>query len=403
MQFELESSSTAGVQLSALADKHAADFAVTAERYDREAAFPTANWTALQESGFLAATVPAEFGGLGVDRVGDLVVAISRLARGDGSTAIGAAMHLTAFWYLARLRQPAAWPMAVEPPAAYLRLMLQACARRRAIACVAVSERGTTLGEPLTVARRTSAGFLVSGRKSFCTNSPVATLFLCTVRLDDGSVGLGVVPRTTPGLTVLDNWDGLGMRASGSGDVDFADCPVGAELVMPAGPAGPLCAAILPLTMVGALVLAAAFLGLAEQARALLLGSLRPHAAERPAVRALVGENAVDLVTSRAVLARTADRLDEALGAGAPMLAADELDALMAEVQCANMAVKRTAIAVVDRGLTASGGAGYRSAHPLSRLYRDVRAGPLMQPYSALDAYEYIGSVDLGPADGGHG
>ena len=50
---------------------------------------------------------------------------------------------------------------------------------------------------------------------------------------------------------------------------------------------------------------------------------------------------------------------------------------------------------MVDRALALSGGAGYMSRHPLSRAYRDVRAGAFMHPLGANRAYEFIGRIAL--------
>ena len=66
------------------------------------------------------------------------------------------------------------------------------------------------------------------------------------------------------------------------------------------------------------------------------------------------------------------------------------------DTQSTKLVVNKKAVDVVDRCMALSGGAGYLESNVLSRLYRDVRAGPLMQPFAANKAYEFIGLVALG-------
>lgn len=94
MRFELEANTEPGRRLVALAEDLAADFATRADRHDHEGSIAHENVEALRRTGYLAAPIPRECGGMGVDPVHDVLVAATRLARGDASTTIGLNMHL---------------------------------------------------------------------------------------------------------------------------------------------------------------------------------------------------------------------------------------------------------------------------------------------------------------------
>jgi alkylation response protein AidB-like acyl-CoA dehydrogenase len=157
--------------------------------------------------------------------------------------------------------------------------------------------------------------------------------------------------------------------------------------------------------MPGNFGLVAAFLGIAEAAHALLCASAKATRkapsnrllAQRPSMQRTVAENEIDLAGCRAMIERTGHTMDRLLASYRLLETPWEaLHAVFKDFQCTKWFVNRKAIEVVDRALTASGGAGYMSKHPLSRLYRDVRAGPFMQPLSPNEAFEYIGKVTLG-------
>ena len=402
MQFELQGRTDAGRDLVSLAERLAGDFATRAGDHDREGSYPFESIRALRETGYLAAPVPRELGGLGVESVHDLLVASSRLARGDPAVAIGVNMHLIPVTNMAH-RWRAAVLCGDERRAGAFGRSLEQVVGDGVVMAAAISEPSQDLTRPATIARRTAEGWAVDGRKIFCTMSPAATLLYTAVTFEDEDgaerYGYALIPADAPGVRMHDDWDALGMRASGSQSVSFEDVrlPVGA--LRGGFPAGRLTGDWMDRNLNAGAFHAAASVGIAEAAHHEALAALasRGGVVDSPRAQTLAAENAIELSAVRAVFGRAGALLDEhdVRSAGAPV-ADEKVAALFAEVQSAKTFVNEVAVRVVDRALALAGGAGYMSRHPLSRAYRDVRAGAFMQPLSAARAYDFIGRLAVG-------
>ena len=407
MRGELQPITEPGKRFVALAEEHAADFATRADQHDREGSFPFENFEAMKQSGFIAAPVPEELGGMGVTSIHDLGIGMSRLARGDGSTAIAVNMHLAAAWTMHRLRSiELATGNIVQAP--IIEGLQRAIGAGQVIACVFGTEAGTVLSHPNTTVTSDGDGFALNGQKIFGTLSPIATLYFTTARMrgDDGTerTTLVMMGKGTPGVEIKDNWDALGMRASGSGDVVYTDVKLNRGNIIPGEALGSVTPGGLEMAISGNVGLIGCFMGVAEAAAEMTVDTAKKRRkgpsntlmAERQWMQHLVGEMMADLDTCRGMVGWAGQISDEYIDryprGDAPLDAALER---MRQFQSAKYVVNRKAIDVVDKALTASGGAGYMSKHPLSRLYRDVRAGPFMQPYSPPEAIEFIGRVAL--------
>jgi alkylation response protein AidB-like acyl-CoA dehydrogenase len=262
---------------------------------------------------------------------------------------------------------------------------------------------------PLVEATKVEGGWHLNGRKIFGTLSPAASLMIIICRVRDTQGGFrratASIPSGSDGMDVKNNWDALGMRASGSHDIVFQNCFVPEQALREDGPWGEWTERSLSGQMAFNMGLVAAFLGIAEAARDLAVLTITTRrrgpnshpVAERPAIQHLIAEIEIDLAAARAMLARTATMADAFFSQHpAGRMPLGELHELMKDFQCTKWFVNRKAIDIVDRALTASGGAGYLNKNPLARLYRDVRAGPFMQLFSPNEAFEYIGKVTLG-------
>ena len=395
MPIELSAHSAAGERLVALAEDLCDPLAAHAAEHDRAGTFPFEAIDALRAARYFAAPVPVELGGLGVSSAHDLVVASSRLARGDASVAIGVNMHLIAVLNMERRRRVAEAAGETRRARGFA-ASLEQIAREGVVLAAAISEPGQDLTRPATTATRTASGWRVDGRKAFCTMSPAATHVYAAVTAADGDGGdryaYATVPIDAPGVVVHDDWDALGMRASGSNSVTFD----GVELPASGVRGGFRASDPVPYmerNLVAGLFHASASLGIAESADAVsrLGGQRTAHA------RMLVAETAVGLAAARAVLARAATLIDEHRAANpASDGTAAEIRALFAEAQAAKTFVNEAAARIVERALALSGGAGYRNGSPLARAYRDVRAGAFMHPLGTNRAYDHLADVALG-------
>ena len=377
-------------EFMALADDLAARIAERAAEHDRENTFPHEAFRALHEAGYLALTVPEEYGGRGADPL-EVALAQERLARGDGAVALGAAMHLG---LIGRLAETRAWP----PP-----LFAQLCREvvaEGALINAAASEpalgspsRG---GLPATTARPVAGGWRIDGRKTWASLAPALRYVTVSTAIhEDGEGGAPprragfLVPMDTPGLRVEETWDNLGMRASGSHDIvlEGVVVPDGARLPGEegGGKGDPRAWAI---------VVSAVYLGVAAAARDYAVCYARERRpsglpgpiAELQTIQGRVAEIELTLLQARAVL----------YGAAETWLARPaERDAIAWQLAAGKYLATNGAIRVTDLALRVVGAAGLARSAPLERYFRDARAG-LGHPPADDAALTLIGKAALG-------
>jgi alkylation response protein AidB-like acyl-CoA dehydrogenase len=358
------------------------------------------------EAGLIAVAIPEQFGGLGVTSTYDLGVGMAILARGCASTALGLNMHVAVCHNLTR-RWTELEQAGDTAGAGRLRAQLTPLGTGQMITCGPASEPGTNVVHPELRATPVTDGWRLDGMKVFATFSPAANWLAVTARVDSDEgprLAFAMVPAETPGVLPCDDWDALGVRASGSQSIRFDGAVIAEPLVRVQGRWGAWDEGWLEAFITGTYGIVTPFCGVAEQAHHLTVAALSGRTkgpshvplVTKTEVQSLVGANAADLVVCHGAIERVGRRIDEIHDTYPGRIPTEVQHRVFAELQAAKQYVTRTAITIVDRCLTLSGGAGYQASNPLGRLWRDARAGPFMQPMSELDGPSHIGRVVLG-------
>lgn len=203
------------------ATKFGEQLAAGAAERDRERRLPWDELDALSASGLLGITVPHRFGGPDVSAV-TLAEVMRLLSAGDSNVGQVPQSHFT---FLHSLRE-----LGTEEQQRFF--FAQALAGRRF--GNAQAERGSSEGKPFaTRLLHTEEGeFVIRGRKDYCTGALFADWIPVVARGEDDNNYVAFVPADAPGVTVIDDWNGMGQRVTASGTVQLDDVVVPATHVI---------------------------------------------------------------------------------------------------------------------------------------------------------------------------
>jgi alkylation response protein AidB-like acyl-CoA dehydrogenase len=220
-------------QVRGLAPALAAREAADPERY------PAESVAELYRAGVPGAPFPAALGGMGAG-LPEVVAAVEAVAAASPSTALLLAMPLgLAGVYaigpeVAPEEHRAAWAEQIERVAADYR------AGRIYAACNSEKGAGGSLAATKTVAARGEDGaFRLTGEKILASFGRYADVFFSTAKVQPeqlpgaGIVEFFLVDTVAPGVDVLNDWDGFGMRPTESHSVRYTDAPAGAVMGFP--------------------------------------------------------------------------------------------------------------------------------------------------------------------------
>ena len=372
-------------------------FAERAARYDREASFPHENYADLRDAGFLGLCVPERFGGRGADfKTYSLVSAT--LGKYCGATALTFNMHACS----------TLWPGVLADDLEMTPAQRAEHEKHRALHFKRVVSDGAIYAQPFsegsaaaagkapfgTTATRVEGGWRINGKKIFASLSGAAHYYgvLCTEAKPELSMRdtlYMAVPGDAPGLSVVGEWDPLGMRGTVSRTLIFKDVLVPEEAQMMPRGVYFQAASRWPHMFT---TLSPSYMGIAIAAYEFTVKYLRGEIPGTPPVKRrmyptkqiAVAEMWVKLEQTRALFQRMLDdaRVDP------------PKDARL-RAYAAQFTIMENANDLCRLAIRTCGGQSMLKSLPLERLYRDSRCGSLMLPWTAELCLDRIGREAL--------
>jgi len=252
------------------------------------------------------------------------------------------------------------------------------------------------LWDSLTKAETVDGGFAFTGTKIFTSLAPAWSRLGVFGKLDDDRLVHGFLTRDAPGVTTLDDWDTLGMRATQSHTTKLDHAVVPTERIsrfLPVGPnADPFVFGIFSNFL---LLIGSVYAGIADRALELAVEAAQKRTSlksgttydQDPDIRWRLADAALALDALRPDLETLAADVDAVADHGGDWFRL---------LTGAKHRATETARHVVDQAMRVAGGGGYRSSSELARLQRDVLAG-IYHPSDTESVHGTVATNLLGP------
>jgi alkylation response protein AidB-like acyl-CoA dehydrogenase len=339
------------------------DIRPVAREMEREGVYPEAIAQRMADLGLFGVTVPAEYGGLGVDTL-SLALVFEEISRGWMGVAGILGSHTVSCRLLAMHGTE-------DQKRAYLPDL--ASGRRRSGIALTEPDAGSDLQGIKTQAKRDGDSYVINGRKVWITNARHADPLPVLVKTDPSAQprhrGMSVllVEQGTPGFEVLRDMGKLGYKGPESCEVLFDDVRVPAANLV-GGEEGHGLQQALSALEVGRVNIAARSVGVAQAALdAALSYAIERHAfghpiAEFQAIQLKLADLATEVQAARLMTWWAADCFDR--------LPRADVQTGMAKLFASEVVLRSTLEA-----MRIHGGYGYSTEYEVERLYRDA---PLM-------------------------
>jgi alkylation response protein AidB-like acyl-CoA dehydrogenase len=374
-------------------------FAGRAAAYDRDAKFPTENYRDLHRSGLLGIAIPKKHSGLGADYQ-TYALAAAEIGRYCGATALTWNMHVcSTLW---------SGPLADD-------LEMDTATRaeheaRRAVHYRRIIDDGAIYSQPFseggaaaaggvafgTEARPAKGGWIVNGKKIFASLAGHADYYgvLCTEIAEGEKASRRntlylAIPAKTAGVSVVGDWDPLGMRGTVSRTLLFKDVFVADDAALM--PRGVYFQAAMRWPHMF-LTLSPTYMGLAQASYDFTVRYLRGEVKGTPPVKRRM------YPTKQIAVAQMQIKLEQikAIWFQAVTEArANPTKEQTLRAYAAQYSVMEGANELATLAIRTCGGQAMLKSLALERIYRDSRCGSLMLPWTAELCLDRIGREAL--------